>query len=335
MPLDTLAREAVWNVTGKGSVWGVDPVAMVLGWTFDPSAWEVQPIVRVADRALAEAIALPHGTSWSSFRDLAANERLASLANEAQAAEQQERPLTKLQKSAQKLEGRLYWMMQFFRHEAILAVPAQKPGEAWTSPDPLRSAADLRAVLDSGVSAGRLAPGRLSAEVLYNRVGHTRIAWWVLSLSLLLSIAAMILDRRALDLAAGAALFAGFGVMSWGIWMRWQVAGRIPASNMYESMLFLALGRRLLRGHRDGAHAQPPRGPERRRRRRDRDGPHGPPADRPVHPPDAAGALGHLLARDPRADHHGRLRGAGARHGGRPHADRGRGLRPCPPDAGR
>jgi cytochrome c-type biogenesis protein CcsB len=242
MPLDTLAREAVWNVTGKGSVWGVDPVAMVLGWTFDPGAWEVQPIVRVADRVLADAIGLPPGASWSSFRDLAANERLASLANEAQAAEQQERPLTKLQKGAQKLEGRLYWMAQFFRHEAILAVPAQKPGEAWTSPDPLRSAADLRAVLDSGASAGRLAPGRLSAEVLYNRVGHTRIAWWVLALSLLLSIAAMALDRRALDVAAGTALFAGFGVMSWGIWMRWLVAGRIPASNMYESMLFLAWG---------------------------------------------------------------------------------------------
>ena len=30
--------------------------------------------------------------------------------------------------------------------------------------------------------------------------------------------------------------------MSWGIGMRWQVAGRIPASNMYESMLFLGWG---------------------------------------------------------------------------------------------
>jgi len=64
----------------------------------------------------------------------------------------------------------------------------------------------------------------------------------VLSLSLLLSAAALILDRRALDVAAGALLFAGFAVMSWGIWLRWQVAGRIPASNMYESLLFLAWG---------------------------------------------------------------------------------------------
>ena len=31
--------------------------------------------------------------------------------------------------------------------------------------------------------------------------------------------------------------------MSWGIWMRWQVAGRIPASNtVYESLLFLGWG---------------------------------------------------------------------------------------------
>jgi len=30
--------------------------------------------------------------------------------------------------------------------------------------------------------------------------------------------------------------------MTWGIWVRWQVAGRIPASNMYESLLFLGWG---------------------------------------------------------------------------------------------
>ncbi len=242
MPLDTLAREAVSNVTGKRTVWGVDPVAIVLGWTIDPKAWEIQPIVPIGDRALAEAIGLAPGTGWSSFRDLAANDRLGALANDAQAAEQQERPLTTLQKSAQKLEGRLYWMVQFFRHEAILAVPAERPGDAWTAPEPLRSAADLRAVLDSGVSAGRLAPERASAEILYNRARPTRLAWWVLTLSLLLSVAAMLLERRALDVAAGALLVAGFAVMSWGIGMRWQVAGRIPASNMYESLLFLGWG---------------------------------------------------------------------------------------------
>jgi cytochrome c-type biogenesis protein CcsB len=47
---------------------------------------------------------------------------------------------------------------------------------------------------------------------------------------------------RGWEVAAGALLVAGFAVMSWGIWLRWSIAGRIPASNMYESLLFLAWG---------------------------------------------------------------------------------------------
>ena len=64
----------------------------------------------------------------------------------------------------------------------------------------------------------------------------------MLLLSLVLSIAAMSTEKRGLDLAAAGALVTGFLVMSWGIWMRWGVAGRIPASNMYESLLFLGWG---------------------------------------------------------------------------------------------
>ena len=242
MPLDTLAREAVWNVTGKRSVWGVDPVAMALAWALDPGAWVVQPIVPVKDDRLAAEIGLPAGARWSSFEALARNERLGRLTSAAHLAEQMERPLAPIEKAAQKLEGRLLWMQQLLDHGALRVVPAAQAGEPWTVPEHLHSAADLRALLDSGASAGRLAPERASVEILYNRARPTRIAWWVLTLSLLLSIAAMALDRRVLDLVAGALLLAGFAVMSWGIGMRWQVAGRIPASNMYESLLFLGWG---------------------------------------------------------------------------------------------
>jgi cytochrome c-type biogenesis protein CcsB len=242
MPLDTLAREAVWNVTGKRSVWGADPVAMALGWALEPRAWAIQPIVPVKDDRLAAEIGLPAGTRWSSFQALAGNARLLELIGAAQAAEQQERPLAPLEKAAQRVEGRLLWMQRFLDHSVLRVVPAARPGEAWTVPEPLRSAADLRAVLDSGVSAGRFAPTRAAAELLYNRARPTRLAWGALTLSLLLSVAAMLLERRALDVAAGTLLVAGFAVMTWGIFLRWQVAGRIPASNMYESLLFLGWG---------------------------------------------------------------------------------------------
>jgi cytochrome c-type biogenesis protein CcsB len=242
MPLDTVAREAVWNVTGRRSVWGLDPVAMSLGWALEPQAWVIQPLVPLKDDRLAAEIGLAPGTRWSSFQALARNARLNELMDAARAAEEQERPLRPLEKAAQKLESRLLWMQRFLNGEVLRVVPAAKPGDAWTVPEHLHSAADLRAVLDSGVAAGRLAPERASAEILYNRARPARLAWWVLTLSLLLSIGAMVLERRALDLAAGALLLGGFAAMSWGIWMRWQVAGRIPASNMYESLLFLAWG---------------------------------------------------------------------------------------------
>jgi ABC-type transport system involved in cytochrome c biogenesis permease subunit len=37
-------------------------------------------------------------------------------------------------------------------------------------------------------------------------------------------------------------LIAGFAVLTYGLWLRWQIAGRIPAANMYESLLFLSWG---------------------------------------------------------------------------------------------
>jgi cytochrome c-type biogenesis protein CcsB len=39
-----------------------------------------------------------------------------------------------------------------------------------------------------------------------------------------------------------AGLLLGFAVMTWGIATRWAIAGHIPASNMYESLLFLGWG---------------------------------------------------------------------------------------------
>jgi ABC-type transport system involved in cytochrome c biogenesis permease subunit len=38
------------------------------------------------------------------------------------------------------------------------------------------------------------------------------------------------------------AAIAGFAVLTYGLWLRWQVAGRIPAANMFESLLFLSWG---------------------------------------------------------------------------------------------
>ena len=52
----------------------------------------------------------------------------------------------------------------------------------------------------------------------------------------------MVVRRRWFDLVATLGMVAGFAVLSYGLWLRWQIAGRIPASNMFESLLFLSWG---------------------------------------------------------------------------------------------
>src|SRR6185295_17127369 len=71
MPLDTLARNAVWSITGLRAWPGIDPVAMLLGWTREPDSWVDQPVVRVS-RDVAAAIGLDPGTRYASLRALVA-----------------------------------------------------------------------------------------------------------------------------------------------------------------------------------------------------------------------------------------------------------------------
>ncbi len=78
--------------------------------------------------------------------------------------------------------------------------------------------------------------------MLYNRIRTTRIAWLLLLPASLLALIGYLRPHRLVDALTAATLIGAFGVMTWGLAIRWQIAGRIPASNMYESMLFLGWG---------------------------------------------------------------------------------------------
>jgi cytochrome c-type biogenesis protein CcsB len=86
------------------------------------------------------------------------------------------------------------------------------------------------------------AESTIATEILYNRVRPSRLAWWVLLPATLAAVAAWLRRSRLLDACAILGLAGGFAVMTWGIVARWIIAGRIPASNMYESLLFLGWG---------------------------------------------------------------------------------------------
>jgi ABC-type transport system involved in cytochrome c biogenesis permease subunit len=91
-------------------------------------------------------------------------------------------------------------------------------------------------------AAHRPAPDLIQTELLYNRLRPVRTAWIILAVGAAFAGLAMIVQRRWFDLVAVVPLVVGLAIHTYGLWLRWQIAGRIPASNMYESLLFLGWG---------------------------------------------------------------------------------------------
>jgi cytochrome c-type biogenesis protein CcsB len=247
MPLDTVAREVVRQVTGRSRWAGEDPVATALGWTFDGSGSSAEPLVPIhAD--LAAAVGLQAVAGRVSFDQAVGAPALLSLMDQARAASNADRPLTPAQVEASKIEERLVAMRGFLSGEVLRVMPVPSDSAAaWRTPPAVRQPTDLLAIAAAHPAAAAFGdPARLDAamerEVRYNRVRPSRLAWWILVPALLFAGLAWSRERRLWDLLAVTGLALGTAVMTWGIATRWQVAGRIPASNMYESLLFLGWG---------------------------------------------------------------------------------------------
>lgn len=245
MPLDTLAREATWRVTGERRWRDADPVALVLGWTLSPAGWSTEPLVQLDGPALAAAIGLPAGPRHVAVADLASNPRLLALIQEARGRAQLDQRLTPLQQAARTMEDRLLWLQRFLSGRALRVMPASQADGTWSVPVEIRTEADLIALqqrLAAEPPPHYPSSAEMRREVNYNLARPSRLAWLLLGLAVALAAAGNLRPRRLLDRLTLLALLAGFAVMTWGLATRWQIAGRIPASNMYESMLFLAWG---------------------------------------------------------------------------------------------
>lgn len=242
MPLDTLAREAVWNVTGHDAWNGEDPVKTVTGWLFDPPAAANAAVVQIGSADLAEALGWPRSSTHASFVQILQNPRARQLMDEARQMAAQDRPRKGIQADAEKLEHRLVSMQSFLNREAVrpLPVPGQ-PRARWNVPATV--APETFLLLMAGPRLpGWPDAGSVDQEIFYNRLNPVRISWIIMLAALAVSVLAWVRRSKLLDAGAFLLLLGGVAMMSWGILLRWGAGDRIPAANMYESMLFLAWG---------------------------------------------------------------------------------------------
>jgi len=242
MPFDTLARETVWTITGLRELQGQDPVTTLALWTADPRSTVSSPNIQLGSKALVQALEYPAGTTHASFIQLVRNPGLSQLLFKAQQAEMEGRPRQGVLQEAEKLQTRILAMKAVLFHEAIRPIPVPgDPKAQWGVPEAITP--ELLVQLMKGPRpADWPSVQKIDREIFYNHLNPARLSWIILLASLALTIAAWVRTSKLLDGLAFGALIAGFGMMSWGIGLRWSVGDRIPAANMYESMLFLAWG---------------------------------------------------------------------------------------------
>jgi cytochrome c-type biogenesis protein CcsB len=198
-------------------------------------------VIKIPSSDLAAAIGLA-GEDYMSFAQVASNQSLLRLFSQAQMMAQREERRSGVLADSEKLEERAVLMQQFVQGKAVFPIPpGPDPKAHWNAPQPVNTVTLL------GIANGPRLEGwptseAIEREITYNAVRPSRIAWIVLLASLVISLVGWKKRSRALEIAAFVALAAGFAVMSWGIGTRWMVGGRVPAANMYESMLFLAWG---------------------------------------------------------------------------------------------
>ncbi len=273
-PLDTVARDVVQQVTGTPHWQGRDPMLNLLDWTFRPDVCRAEPLIRVRSGEVRRLLKLPLDRDRFSLSFLqehaGLNERLAG----AMRKRGQNAKIDALDAKAEDIGVAMSMLIDLLQDEVIRPVPdPNDPKGRWTSIsraaghdvkalEPVRQqwqavrsaflAADASG-LERAADALTTALGRLQAahrpdsrlialELRYNRLNPFRWSWVIAAVASGVALLAMIARRRWIDVVVWAASAAAFGVCTWGLAMRWQLADRIPAANMYESIIFMGWG---------------------------------------------------------------------------------------------
>lgn len=272
-PLDTIARDLINEVTGTEFFQGHDPVALLLAWSFNVQAWQQAPLISISNAELRQELKLSPTQTMYSFAELTAHRYLHALVDELSNRPEGSKP-NPLESKVQDIHGRLLTLHGIFTGQTLRMIPEEKdPLGAWktlpqasamggpssnpvavtwaqlgtvfnenNAPAFAKAAHTLASQLKSQPAAFRPSSSLIETELRYNQLNPYNTAWKVMIVAALLSLASLYIKKRWFDYIAILGMIAGFAILTYGLSLRWQIAGRIPASNMFESLLFLSWG---------------------------------------------------------------------------------------------
>lgn len=226
VPFNTLARDFLLKLTGKSTYGGLTPEQVIGGWLLRPEVWKNEPMIYIKN---AELRRLLHLTSpYARLVDLfdGQNYRLQELQEEKR---DYRRSMTSLEKAVIEADEKVGVILMLQNGTLIRPLP----GDGSVQP---------------------ISDTRIRAELLYNRIPFSKLLFMFnLAVGLLAFFYLLYCGLRRspaggqappshpIHLFLSTALYGAFLFQLFGYGLRWYIGGRIPLSNGYETMQFMAL----------------------------------------------------------------------------------------------
>lgn len=224
VPFNTLARDFVVKLTGRPSYAGLTPEQIIGGWLLRPDVWQYEPMIYIKNRELCRLLNLK--TPYASVADLFDGQRYR-LQDFWQGRQETGRKMSPLEKAIVETDEKVGLILML--QKGTLIHPLPKDGSM--KPLPL---------------------SKIRAELIYNRIPFSKCLFMFnLTVGLLAFFHLVYCGLRHSSERSGlsrrinrflvVALYVAFLFQLFGYGLRWYVGGRIPLSNGYETMQFMAL----------------------------------------------------------------------------------------------
>ena len=280
-PLDTVAQETVAKIHGtstyKHSGVTEDAMTTFMSLWLNNRNWNEEPFVLFSYRPLKEKVGLNPDQKYFSFQALMTNSALADVVRSAHKKELEEVDLSRDEREALTIEDRLTLMLGSVNDNTVAIVPhptdikgkwlgiseeqslyadsATAPLLAsflamkqlfLAAPDHLSALVPIAAELKQNLAA--LSPavypgnGAMDQEVFFNHFHPFAKAWMLYALAFVVMLFTLWVKPLELYWSAIGLFVGGVAVQSYGFWLRMQIAGRPPVTNMYESVIWVGFG---------------------------------------------------------------------------------------------
>ncbi len=255
-----------------------DYLSTYLAMWFNTRNWNEEPFVLVSYRPLKEAVGLDLERKHFTFQELMTNGDLGAIVRQAHQKESTNEDLSRNQREVLTLEDRLNLLYQSVGDNSLPIVPhpdaikgkwaglndAQRLYAPETIAPLMAQFAMMQQTLLNGGAThlpmiGALADGlkvqlkqlspsiypadsRLKREVHFNHFHPFAKAWWLYGLAFITLLVSVWLKPWTLYWGGVGLFAAGIGVQGYGFFLRMQIAGRPPVTNMYESVVWVGFG---------------------------------------------------------------------------------------------